>query len=191
MSRALASAMLAAIQAGSLKPILIYEGQFRNTGTLLVEYMRLWSGVGDLSWDSNTWNGAGNLLNVSGIEESSENKSIGFSVSLNGLVMDNVAIALTADYSKNLPGKIWLGGLDSSGAVITDPYLSREGRLNNVDIDDSGPRVNIKASYEDENVGLLKPYNRRMTPEDLALDDPDDLGFEYVAGLQDKVIQLP
>jgi len=190
MSRALATDMLAAIQAGTLRPVLFYEGQFRNTGTLAVEYMRLWSGLGTKSWDGETWTGAGELLGVDGIEETVEARSVGFRVSLTGIASSVVAVALAADQSKNLYGTIWLAAINASDAVIADPFLSRKGKLNRATIDDAGETCNIVAEYEDENVDLLVPFDRRWTPEDQAIDYAGDSGFDQVAALQDLVVDF-
>lgn len=190
MSRDLATDLLAAIQAGSLTPRLFYEGQFRNTGTLAVEYLRLWSGLGDITWNGYTWSGAGTLLALDGIEETTQNRSVGFKVSLAGLNSAILTIAIDADKSKYLPGTIWLAALDSTGVVIADPYLARSGLLNRVAWTDSGERCDITAEYEDENVEITQSDGRRYTPEDQAIDYPGDKGFDQVAELQDKVIQF-
>jgi len=187
VSRDVATDMLAAIQAGTLRPVLFYEGQFRNTGTLAVEYMRLWTGYGTTTWNGQTWYGV-DIISVEGIEETTQKRSVGFRVALNGISSSVLAVALDADKSKYLLGKIWLGALNSSGAIIADPYLSREGKLNRVSWADNGEKCDISAEYEDENVTLLKPDDRRNTPEDQAIDHPGDRGFDQVAQLQDIVI---
>ena len=189
MSRDLATDMLAAIQAGTLRPVLFYEGQFRNTVTLAVEYMRLWTGYGSISWDSHTWTGT-DLLAIEGIEETTQQRSVGFRIGLNGISSTVLTVALDADKSRNLPGTVWLGALDSTGAVIADPYLARTGFLSKVSWSDNGERCNISAEYEDENVALLVPFDRRYTPEDQAIDNPGDRGFDDVAQLQDKTIGI-
>lgn len=182
-SRDIATAMLAAIQAGTLRPVIFYEGQF-SSGTL-----RLWSGLGSKSWDGQTWIGTGSLLAIEGIEETTEARSVGFKISLSGLKTSNLALMLgAAATSENLPGKIWFGAIDSSDAVIADPYLARAGKMNIPRFEDGAQSLTITVDYEDENVGLLIPLDRRYTPEDQAIDYTGDEGFNQVATLQDTVI---
>lgn len=88
MARALTAEMVAAINAGSVYPVFFYEGEF-DGGTL-----NLWTGIGEVSWDSKTWTGAGNMLAISPIQESTDNKAIGFSASLSGQLSSILAIAL-------------------------------------------------------------------------------------------------
>ena len=38
--------------------------------------MRLWTGVGTISWDGQTWIGAGNILGLTAIEETVEVRAI-------------------------------------------------------------------------------------------------------------------
>ena len=188
MSRDFQTAMLAAIEAGTLAPIIFYEGAFRNTGTLAVEYLRFWTGQGNLDWNGYTWTGAGSMLAIEGIEETSESRTTGFKVSLNGISSSILARALTADQSHYLSGAIWLGALAADGSVVADPGLARKGQLNGVSWEDAGETCTIIAEYEDENVKFLVPFNRRYTPQDQSIDHPGDTGFKQVAALQDKVI---
>jgi hypothetical protein len=58
-SRHLTTAMDAAIVAGKVRPVIFVEGSFHASGSPDEEFLRLWSGLGDFSWDSKTWTGAG------------------------------------------------------------------------------------------------------------------------------------
>ena len=71
MSRGLSAGMLSQVAASNVNPILLFYGEFAS-GTV-----RMWSGLGDLSFDSQTWLGAGSLVQVSNVEETSEIKASG------------------------------------------------------------------------------------------------------------------
>lgn len=188
MARDLTVDLLAQLQAGTLKPVLFYKGEFDSGGS--PAYLRLWSGYGSIEWDSQTWEGSGNLLSVSGIEETVEGRSVGFQVRISGIKPENLAIALAADASQYRPAWVWIGAINSADALVDDPYLSRAGLLDTVDMDDAGETVSLIASYEDENAALLNPRLRRWTPEDQARTDASDRGFDDVAKLQDTVLQF-
>lgn len=180
MSRNLSADTLAAIAAGALRPVVFYEGQF-NSGTL-----RLWSGVTDMVWNSVTWRGAGDLLSVSELRESSEIRADGLTLSLSGLNPDIISAAL--GQAQRLPGKVWIGALDANNAVIADPFLAFEGRLDVPDIIDDGETCTVTVSYESRLIDLERPRERRITHEDQQIDYPGDRFREYVAGLPDQVI---
>jgi len=180
-TRDLATDQLAMIVAAAQRPVMFYEGEFSG-GTL-----RLWTGVGTISWNSQTWTGAGNLLSVGEIQETTEIRASGTTVSLNGLNSSLIAVAL-AQCRQGLSGRVWLGGLDASGAVIADPFMAFEGRLDVPEISDEGETCNVSVSYEGRLILLERPKERRVTHEDQQIDYPGDLFREYIAGMQDKVV---
>ncbi len=180
-TRDLATDQLAMIVAASKRPVLFYEGEFSG-GTL-----RLWTGVGTISWNSQSWTGAGSLLGIGEIQETTEIRASGTTLSLNGLSTSFISLAL-AQCRKGLPGRVWLGGLDASNAVIADPYMAFEGRLDVPEITDEGETCNVSVSYESRLILLERPKERRVTHEDQQIDYPGDLFREYIAGLQDREI---
>lgn len=181
MARALSVAMLAAIAAGTVRPVIFYEGEYSSG------FLRLWSGVGTYSWGGQSWLGAGEMIGVAPIGEASGVRAIGFSVSLSGesstLLTANLAAA-----GQGLPGKVWLGAFDSAGALVADPFLCFSGRLDVPEIVDSGAICTIAVAYESRLIDLDKARNRRWTHEDQQQDYPADLGFEYVPALQNAEI---
>lgn len=181
MARGLTAGLLAEITAGTLRPVFFYEGEFSG-GTL-----RLWSGAGSIGWNSQTWLGAGGLLSISEIQETTEVRAAGVTLALSGLDTSIIAIAL-AQARQGLAGKVWIGALDASNAVIADPFLAYEGRLDVPEIADEGETCTVTVSYESRLIDLERPRERRITHEDQQIDYPGDLGREYVAGLQNAEI---
>lgn len=188
-ARDLTAAMLAAIQAGTVRPALLYEGVFVNAGSGATEYLRLWTGTGSLSWDSKTWTGAGALLSISAIGESARVEAIGFEVGLSGQDTTKVSLALQS-VRKNREGKIWLALFDTAGAVIADPYLLKRGLFSRIPIRDQGEACTITAVYEDRLDTLNTPRELRYTHETQQLRSPGDTGFRKVEALQDASFKL-
>lgn len=181
MSRDLSSGALAEVTADSCAPVLFYEGEFSG-GTV-----RLWTGVGSVSWNAQTWTGAGSLLAVSGITETVDLRAVGITVSLSGMPSSLISIAL-AQANQGLPGRVYLGFLTDAGAIVADPYLSFSGRLDVPEISDDGETCTISISYESRLIDLERPRARRYTAADQKARHPTDLGFDNVPGLQDAVI---
>jgi hypothetical protein len=182
MSRDLTAGMSAAVTADRVEPVLFYEGEFAS-GTI-----RLWTGIGEKVWNGQTWTGAGRLLGIEPVEETSEIRAVPLSVSLSmGLNDDQLQIAL-AQCRNGLPGSVWLGALDATGAVIVDPYLSFSGRLDVPDIVDAAVETKIVIRYESRLIDLERIRARRYTSEDQAIDHPGDRGCDYVPSLQDAQI---
>ena len=184
MARDLTAGMLTAIAAGTVRPAIFYEGEYESGGS--PAYLRLWSGIGPLSWDSKTWAGAGELLGLSPVEETVVVKA----TTLSGVPAALVAVALSG-VRQNRPGTIWFACLDASGAVIADPMVLRRGLLDTVRTRDTEASSDITVSYASRLVDLERPRARYYTPEDHKIDHPADLGFDFVPALQDAEFKWP
>jgi hypothetical protein len=176
--------MQAEVQAPSLRPVIFYEGVFA-TGTL-----RLWTGVGTLSWDNKDWTGAGVLLSISAVEESADLRANGVSVTLSGISSEVLAVAL-AQARTGKAGRLWFGCTVVTGGilqVIADPYLCFEGKLDVPTIEENGDTCTVSVSYESRLIDLQQARVWRWTNEDQQRLFPGDKGFAYVADLVDKSV---
>ena len=180
MARDLTAGVITQLQAASVEVGVLFEGEFASG------WVRLWSGVGTLSWDSKSWSGVGTLLGISGIDETNEIRASGLTVSLSGVPSDLLSAAL-GDARSGKTGRVYLAFF-SGGSIVADPILQFEGRLDVPAIEDGPDTAAISISYESELIDLERARERRYTPEDQAIDFPGDLGFDYVAALQDAQI---
>lgn len=155
-------------------PVIFYEGEFQGVT------VRFHSGVGSLSWNGETWTGAGDLGRISTVEESAEVKANGVTVGLNGLKSSLLSNALQ-NARRSKPCRMWLGFLDAAGAVVSDPYLVFRGFLDQPKLKPSAEdKAELSINYENRLVRLQKPNIRRWTHEDQRSDFPTDKGFEFV-----------
>lgn len=180
MARDLTASVITQLQAASVEVGVLFEGEFASG------WVRLWSGVGTLSWDGKSWSGVGTLLGISGIDETNEIRASGLTVSLSGVPSDLLSAAL-GDARSGKTGRVYLAFF-SGGSIVADPILQFEGRLDVPAIEDGPETATISISYESELIDLERARERRYTPEDQAIDFPGDLGFDYVAALQDAQI---
>lgn len=180
MARDLTASVITQLQSASVEVGILFEGEFASG------WVRLWSGIGSLSWDGKTWTGTGNLLGISGIDETAEVRASGMTVSLSGVPSDLLSAAL-GDARSGRIGRVYLAFF-SGGSIVADPILQFEGRLDVPAIEDGPETATISISYESELIDLERARERRYTPEDQQIDFPGDLGFDYVASLQDAQI---
>ena len=179
--RDLTSSVQTAISADSVSPILLFEGEFASG------FVRVWSGIGDLTWNSETWLGIGTLGGISSITESSDVQANGLTVSFSGIPSNMISLAL-GEAMQGKAGKIYFGFMDENNAVITDPVLMFQGRLDVPAIEEDGENSSIQISYESRLIDLQKPRERRYTNEDQQLQYAGDLGFAFVPALQEQQI---
>lgn len=181
MSRAVTLAWLAAAQDKTCRPLIFYEGVF-DAGTV-----RLWTGIGSIAWNSQTWTGAGNLLEITNITETADLRAQGFTAKLSGISLTNLALALD-QVVLGRDGSIWFGLLDGAGAVIADPYLAFKGRMDAPEIVDSGEACTIEINYENHLKAFEQSMVRYYTHEDMRIDHPNEEACKFVATQQDEQV---
>ena len=176
------SAALAAAFGGATVPIFLLVRLEFDSGTV-----RLSTLTYDLSWNSETWLGAGGLLGFAFPDETVEVKATGGTLELNGLDASYLALADTENF-QGRPVTIYIGAFDAADAVVVspDPYV---GLIDTMESADDGETARIAVSVENRLSAFDRPKERRYTPEDQALAYPGDKGFDYVAELQDKEIR--
>ncbi len=181
-SRELTSDVTAEIAKTVVQPIVLVEMAF-DSGTL-----RMWSGGGDLYWNSLTWLGAGELGSVSEIKETEDVQANGITLSLTGIPSEYISLALSESYQGRTV-TVWLGFLDSALEVISDPKQIFSGRMDVMEISEGAETSSISIAVESRMIDLLKSREWRYTHEDQQIDYPGDMGLEFVSDLQNKEIK--
>lgn len=181
MARDLTGPVGAAMAATNCRPVIFFEGEFAS-GTV-----RLWSEVGTMEWNGQSWTGLGSLTKISTIEESADVQARGIAVELTGIPRAMIEVALN-EARQGKPGKVWIGVFDDNNRLIANPYLAFSGRLDVPEIARDGTSGRIKITYESRLIDLERPRERRYTHEDQQIDYAGDLGFEFVPSLQDAKI---
>lgn len=174
MSRTLTTAMSNAATASVVRPIFLIKMAFDSTT------LNIWNGVGDLTFDSATYSGMGDLLGISQIDESSDISARGINVTLTGLKNSFLSLALNEDYQGRAL-TVYLGAFDSTGSLIADPVVVFSGFMDVMTITESGDSSTISLAVENKLIAFERTKERRYTPEDQKIDFPNDRGFEYVA----------
>lgn len=170
MSRDLTTALRDETIAASLTPVFLAFFDFQSG------VVRVWTGLGDKTWDGNTYTGLGNLGSVSPIEESTDIRANGVSFQLNGVPSTMISTVLGDNYQGRAV-KLWFAALDATGAIVADPYLIFSGRMDSIEIDD-GPEVAVVRVYAESRLADLRRNNeRRFTHEDQQIDHPGDEGL--------------
>ena len=88
MSRDVTAGFATALSEQSLRPILLFEGEFASG------WVRVWSGLGELVWDGKIWTGMGSLISIGALEETSDVVASGTMISLSGVPLEMVGIAI-------------------------------------------------------------------------------------------------
>ena len=181
MSRSLTPTMETATEADLVRPILLCQLAF-DSGNL-----NLWNGIGNLTVDSVDYVGAGTLLGVGAVEESSELQANGITLTLSGVTSPLISKARDEDY-QGRELKVLLGALNSTNGVIGDPVVIFSGFMDTMTIKDGGEFATIAVTAENRLIEFERSRARRYTAEDQKIDYPNDKGLEFVAELSEKEI---
>ena len=181
MSRSLTTGMQSAVIADLVRPITLVQCAF-DSGNL-----NLWSGIGELTVDSVDYVGAGSLLSIGEIAETSELSANGITVTLSGVTSPLLSKARDEDY-QGRELKVLLGAMDASNGVITSPVVIFSGFMDTMVINDSSETATIQVAVENRLIEFERTRVRRYTAEDQKIDYPNDKGHEFVAEMAEKEI---
>lgn len=181
MSRDLSPTVAEALGSSDLRPALFFEGVFPSG------VVRIWTGLGSIDWNSKKWTGVGNLLSFGSLEEASDVVASGTSVSLSGVPLDLVALAIE-EARQGQAGRIWLAFLAQNRTVLADPMQAFSGRLDVPELQEDGQTCRITISYENRLIDLSAPRSWRYTHESQQVLFPGDRGFEHVTAIQDQEV---
>jgi hypothetical protein len=173
-SRQIDSLLNAALNADTISPFIAVDLDVSTP-------VYMWSGYGDLIIGSKTYLGAGQLMSISTVEETTEIQAKGASITVTGIPSSFLSLALTEQY-QGRECRIYFGLTnDPSGYVEVF-----SGELDQMNITEQGDTATIQLLAENILIVLERPVVRRFTAEDQKSRYPNDRGLEFVAGLQDK-----
>ena len=178
MARNLTSNFVTAATSASCRPAVLFEGVFA-TSTL-----RLWNGLGDLTWNSNTWFGNGWFQGIEGGDETGEVEAVDMMVLLSGVPSSVISLAI-GDQKQGAIGNLYLAMLDSNGAIIANPYLWWKGFYSHADIEHDPGESTVKLYYDSPIVFMDRPKEGRWTNDQQVKAFAGDKGFEFVVAAAD------
>ena len=200
MSRDLSTGVSDALEDDVIYPFTAVELQFDGGNVI-----RLWTGVGTLVFEGQSWVGAGELLDISSIEETADIAAKGATITLSGVPSSVLSLALSEPYQGRI-GKIYLGlfktafllkessafilleGGDKINLETQDTSLTEvfSGFMDRMTIDEQADSSTIGLSLENKLVTLERPRTARYSHEFQRTIDSTDKGLEYVESIQLK-----
>jgi len=200
MSRDLSSGVVQELESDVIYPFYAVELQFDGDQTL-----RLWTGVGSLVFEGETWVGTGTLLNVTAIEETSEIAVRGATLTLSGVPSEVLSLALSEPYQGRVCNIYF--GLFQQGEVLKEDgsYILLQdgsrialedqstslteifsGYMDQMNISEDPDGSTIQLQVENKLIDLEKPRVARYTSAYQKSKFPNDRGLDFVEDLQDK-----
>ena len=203
MSRDLSANTIEAINEDTVHPFFAVELMFDGDNVL-----RMWTGQGTLVLaDETEWAGAGTLLNISTVEETSELAVKGATITLTGIPSEVISLALSQPYQGRVCN-IYFGTF-TTGNVLqenSDYILLQDGSkievqstskgfnsifsgyMDQMNIAENAETASIELSVENKLIDLERARVARFTSGYQKSIYPGDLGLDFVEDLQDRNI---
>jgi len=201
MSRDLSTNTIEAINEDTVHPFFAVELMFDGNNVL-----RMWTGQGTLVLvDGTEWAGAGTLLNISTVEETSELAVKGATITLTGIPSEIISLALSQPYQGRVCN-IYFGTF-TTGNILqenSDYILLQDGTrievqstsqgfnsifsgyMDQMNIAEGADTSTIELSVENKLIDLERARVARFTSGYQKSIYPGDLGLDFVEDLQDK-----
>jgi len=178
-TRDLTTALTNALDDQVVKPFFAVELLFDTAP------IRIWTGTVDATIDGDTYIGAGNLLNIDTIEETSEIAVRGAKIVLSGMDSNVISLALQSTYQGRVCN-IYFGVVD--GTTYTNLTQLFSGYMDEMNITEGPDYGVVELLVENKLIDLERKRTRRFSSGYQKSQYPGDRGFDFVEDLQDKDI---
>jgi hypothetical protein len=133
MARGLTTAVKNELATQNIKPVLLIEIGFPTPIYITNNYFDLTSSV---SGTSRTYTASGHLLSIDAVTETNTPTKNTLTIGLSGVDQTYISVVLNTSVTGDIV-RIYQAYLDSSNAIIADPFLLYYGTIDDVKIQDS------------------------------------------------------
>jgi hypothetical protein len=166
--------MLAALPASQVSLAVLGILTFKS------EPVYVWTGVGPLLYNGNTYLGLGSLGEIGAITEGTDVQAYGTVVSLSGIDPTLLSESMT-DIQLGAPATLMLALFDqAAGTVIGTPQTIFQGVVDKPTITPGTKAIKISLALETRLANLQRPSMRRYSSADQNLYYPNDIFFHWV-----------
>lgn len=178
MARALTAGMQAVLRDMVVKPVWLVKLEFVST-TIYLSSKR-----SDIVWNAVTWLGNGMLAGLEGMSDVKDHTSTELTVALNALDSGLMSLVLGSTAQSKVC-EVYFGLLNTSDALIVDPYKIYTGKFDSAEIQESAGSAEITLRYENDLLKSNRNNILRFTDQSQKALFPTDRGFEYASQAAD------
>jgi len=176
VTRDINSTLLDALNQPDIQPYYAVKLEF-DSGTL-----RLWTGYGNRTVNSEIYTGSGYLLSVSGLDEVADLSARNVTISLSGIPAQILTKALAESYQRR-DATIYLG--EKSVGQVVEVF---SGKMDVMEVRDTGSTITVNLNIESKLIELERPNVRRYSEDSHKSRYPTDTFFDFINDLQDKEV---
>tara|TARA_R100000231_G_scaffold92093_1_gene69321 strand:- start:180 stop:746 length:567 start_codon:yes stop_codon:yes gene_type:complete len=177
MARGLSSAVKTELATGVIDPVLLIEIGFNTPKYLTNAPFDI---VSSVSGSSRTYQTNGHLRNITGVNETNKPTKNTLSLSLSGVDQTYISLALSENII-NSEVYIYRGFLNTSNALIADPFLLFFGTIDEYKITDTTETANLVLQITSHWGNFSKTSGRVTTDNAQQRFFSGDKGMEFAA----------
>jgi hypothetical protein len=179
MTRSLTADLITELATDKLNPVeLVYLGI--STGTYYTDHYK------DLIFDGNTYTASSLFLGSSEVQETADVSVNNLTLKFSGADTTIISLLLNNDYM-NVQAKLYRGFLDSSQALIADPFLLFDGRISNFALEENATGSSVSIIVASHWADFEKVSGRRSSINSQKLYFPTDEGMEFSSQTSQKI----
>jgi len=179
MPRDMTANVITELTASTVRPRFFLS--FETSGSTVY----YWTGAQDVSWNGQTWLGNGYLKGFGPISQTVEVEAVGMYAEIAGEPAAIVSLVLQS-LRQFKAAEFYIGFVNSSGSIITDPYLLFSGFVDTAELVESPEMGTARITFENKLVAMHKAKNFRYNQETQKIWYSSDVGFEYVEQLKNS-----
>lgn len=172
--RSFSPTVISALESSGVSLCYAVE-MFYDSGTV-----RIWTGVGNKTFNGEVYTGTGSLLSISDPEEGEDLAARGISITLSGIDSGLINLAQSEPYQGRVC-KVYLGVNEELVEIFS-------GFMDVMMIQDSGESSTITLSVESKMMVLSRAVPLRYTSESHKSRYPNDTFFDYTNDLADREV---
>lgn len=163
----------AALEGGSLKLGVLVEIDHP------AGFVRLWSGIGSLAWNGNSFKGVGALGKIEGIGETTDIRTTETRYALIAPALDDDAKAIVMQSPRGRSVKAWAALLDDNWAVIPEPIQLDHSLIENIESSVGADGIQVLSLPATSAIfDFIRPSGAAITNEAQQTEFPGDTGFD-------------
>ena len=184
MTRTIAASIISKLSNDTVYPFYAVDLNFDSTP------IYAWTGLGEITLNSNTYTGTGQLLQISEVQETQDIAARGMTLTLSGIPSGLLGLALTEPY-QGRTCKVYLGFMTSWENPDSSPDTMEifSGYMDQMTIDEGPETSTIGLSVESRLIDLERPRNRRYTSQNQKIRFANDPSFDFVESMQDQKLR--
>jgi hypothetical protein len=182
MDRGATSDFLAEVAKEANKPIHLVSVHFDDDVTAGDQIVYMTDTVKDVTWGGNDYSAVGGLLTIAKISEEVDVVVSKIRMTLDGVGSAWISNVLNKKYIDRQV-KVYIGFLDDSNAVIADPVLIFDGRIDRPAITEDPDRgtATVQLTATNAWVDFTRVTGRHTNHEEQQLYFSGDKGFEFAS----------